>query len=319
MKEGDPVNVGQVLADRDRERARLSSQREQVQLSLSKIEQTKLLPPPDPLPVPEVQELPPNSYKEEEAQISGAELALQHAQRNYDLALSTSAFITQQVNLEMEKTKADAAQREVDLQQRKLDAIAKLKGLPPEVTSHETVVLDRKISERDQQQAKYNHAAAELQNAKEQRNAQLKSLTNEVEKARANVQLAQSHLQSAKAKRSYDEYQHSLTKARRTEEIHQFQQNQARQEQEYLQQQRDREFQIAQLNTKLGEIDQQLGELSTVSSPYAGFVKTIRTLGQNNQNLQFQITLAIGGAGNVKPNSSAEPFSTGHDMKKLFG
>lgn len=301
VREGDTVSAGQTLADRDKERARLSAAKEQIELSLKKIEQTELLPPPKPLPVPEMVELPPNSYKEEEAAISAAQLALEQATRNYELAMGTTPFITQQATVGMAASKVEAAQREVELQQRKLDAIATLENLPPEVAAHETEQLKRKSSEYDQQQAQYNYAAAELENAKNQRTAQLQTLANEITKAQANVKLAQSKLDSAKTKRNYDEYNHSLNKARRAEESNQFAQNQVRQQQEYSQQQREREFQIAQLKAKLGEIDQQLGELSIVKSPYAGTIRRIKNVGQDNQNLQFEITLVIGGDAAISP------------------
>ena len=296
VREGDTVSAGQVLADRDKERARLTAQREQIQLSLQKIEQTELLSPPKPLPVPEVAELPPISYKEEEAAISAAQLALEQATRNYELAMGTTPFITQQAMVEMEASKVEAAQREVDLQQRKLDAIATLKELPPEVSAHETEQLKRKTSEHEQRRAESNYAAAELKNAQEERTAQLKALADEVNKAQANVRLAQSQLDTARTKRGYDEYQHSITKARRAEETNQFNQSQVRQQQEYSQQLRDREFQLAQLKGKLGEIDQQLGELSTIKSPYAGTIRRIKNVSQTNQDLQFEVTLVVGGA-----------------------
>lgn len=294
VREGDTVSAGQVLADRDKERVRLTAQREQIQLSLNKIEQTELLSPPKPLPVPEVAELPPISYKEEEAAISAAELALEQAQRNYELAMQTTPFIKQQATVEMAQAKVTAQEREVDLQQRKLDAIATLKGLPPEVSAHETEQLKRKSSEYEQQRAESNYAAAELKNAQEERTVQLKTLADEVNKAQANVRLAQSRLDTARTKRGYDEYQHSITKARRAQETNQFNQNQVRQQQEYSQQLRDREFQVAQLQAKLGEIDQQLGELSTIKSPYAGTIRRIKNVSQTNQNLQFEITLVVG-------------------------
>jgi multidrug efflux pump subunit AcrA (membrane-fusion protein) len=301
VREGDTVSAGQILADRDKERARLTAQREQIQLSLNKIEQTELLSPPKPLPVPEVQELPPISYKEEEAAISAAQLALEQAQRNYELAMGTTPFITQQATVEMEASKVEAAQREIDLQQRKLDAIATLKNLPPEVAAHETEQLKRKTSEHEQRRAEHSFAAAELKNAQEERTAQLKALADEVGKAQANVRLAQSRLDTARTKRGYDEYQHSINKARRAEETNQFAQNQVRQQQEYSQQLRDREFQLAQLKGKLGEIDQQLGELSTIKSPYAGTIRRIKNVSQTNQDLQFEITLVVGGDRPISP------------------
>lgn len=310
VREGDTVSAGQVLADRDKERARLSAAKQQIELSLQKIEQAELLSPPKPLPVPEVAELPPISYKEEEAAISAAELALEQAQRNYELAMQTTPFIKQQATVEMAEAKVTAQGREVDLQQRKLDAIATLKNLPPEVSAHENEQLKRKSSEYEQRRAESNYAAAELKNAQEQRTAQLKTLADEVGKAQANVRLAQSRLDTAKTKRGYDEYQHSINKARRAEESNQFAQNQVRQQQEYSQQQRDREFQIAQLKAKLGEIDQQLGELSIVKSPYSGTIRRIKSAGQTNQNLQFEITLVVGsGSSNISPRTPTPSIS----------
>jgi multidrug efflux pump subunit AcrA (membrane-fusion protein) len=301
VREGDTVSAGQVLADRDKERARLTAQREQIQLSLNKIEQTELLPPPKPLPVPEVAELPPIFYKEEEAAISAAQLALEQAQRNYELAMQTTPFIKQQSSVEMAQAKVTAQEREVELQTRKLDAIATLKGLPPEVAAHETEQLKRKTSEHEQRRAEHSFAAAELKNAQEERTAQLKALADEVNKAQANVRLAQSRLDTARTKRGYDEYQNSITKARRAEETNQFNQSQVRQQQEYSQQLRDREFQLAQLKAKLGEIDQQISQLSIVRSPYAGTIRRIKNVSQTNQDLQFEITLVVGGDRPISP------------------
>ncbi len=308
VRENDTVTAGQIIADRDKERARLTAAKQQIELSLKKIEETELITPPKPLPVPDVQELPPISYKEEESAISAAELALQQAQRNYELAMGTTPFITQQATVDMASAKIEAAQREVELQARKIDAIANLEGLPPEITTHEAEQLKRKSSEYNQQKAEYDYAAAELENAKQQRTSQLQTLANEVSKAQANVQLAQSKLDTSKTKRGYDEYNHSLNKARRTEESNTFNQNQVRQEQEYSQQQRDREFQLAQLKAKLGEIEQQLGELSIVKSPYSGTIRRIKNVGQTNQNLQFEITLVVNGSNS--PRTSTSPTIT---------
>jgi multidrug resistance efflux pump len=319
VREGDTVSAGQILADRDKERARLTAQREQIQLSLNKIEQTELLAPPKPLPVPDVQELPPISYKEEEAAISAAQLALEQAQRNYELAMQTTPFIKQQATVEMAQAKVTAQEREVELQTRKLDAIATLDGLPPEVAAHETERLKRKTSEHEQQQAEYNYAAAELKNAQEERTAQLKALADEVNKAQSNVRLAQSKLDTARTKRGYDEYQNSITKARRAEESNQFNQNQVRQQQEYSQQLRDREFQLAQLKGKLGEIDQQLNQLSIVRSPYGGTIRRIKNVSQTNQDLQFEITLVVSSAPISPriPSSSPKPLTRPHNSNPI--
>ncbi len=58
------------------------------------------------------------------------------------------------------------------------------------------------------------------------------------------------------------------------------------------QHQRDREFQIAQLKAKIGDIDEKLLQLTSVTSPYSGTVRRIHWLGQSDRKLNVEITLA---------------------------
>lgn len=316
VREGDIVGAGQVLADRDKERQQLESQKAQVQLALEKIKGATLIPPPVPLAVPEVRELPPLSHVEEEAAIDAVRVALGQAQRNYELALSETALLTETAAVEAAQSEEEAAQREVELQQRKLDAIASLNGLPPEVVAHETEVLKRKMGERDRAEAKYRQKLAELENARAARTGRLKTLADEVGKVQANLKLAQSRLETVRDKRNYDEYQHSITKAQRIEESNQAAQAQARQQQEYQQQQRDRDFKTAQLEQQLAEVESKLLQLSTVRSPYSGTIRRIKQERQTDNTLSIELTLVRSDSTSASPsrsgNSAISPLGGGN-------
>ncbi|MBP0000925.1 MAG: hypothetical protein J7641_18330 [Cyanobacteria bacterium SID2] len=72
VAEGDFVEVGQILADRDRERQRLELQRDELQLSLDRLEAAIITPPLPPAPVPEMAQLPKANYQEQQARIDRA-------------------------------------------------------------------------------------------------------------------------------------------------------------------------------------------------------------------------------------------------------
>jgi multidrug efflux pump subunit AcrA (membrane-fusion protein) len=130
VREGDRVSIGQVLADRDNERKRLNSEKQEILNTIAFIEQT-----PRPLlkTAPPLTELPLVSYAEEEAAIQQADLKFSQAQRNYTNTLSNDPFITARANVDFARAGIEQAYREVELQQKKLEAIAQIQSLPPEM------------------------------------------------------------------------------------------------------------------------------------------------------------------------------------------
>ncbi|PSN19594.1 hypothetical protein C7271_06545 [filamentous cyanobacterium CCP5] len=95
--------------------------------------------------------------------------------------------------------------------------------------------------------------------------------------------------------------------AQRAEEENQQRLSYGEQLQQAEQRSRDREFQIAQLEANVQNLDTQLSELSTVTSPYAGTIRRIKWLGQSDNRLQVEITLAVGGPSD---DSASELFSS---------
>ena len=104
---------------------------------------------------------------------------------------------------------------------------------------------------------------------------------------------ADANLTAAKEARKVQEYEHSLTIARRSEESNQQALYAANQQQEYEAQLRDKEFQLAELQERISNVEKSLVDLTVVTAPYTGTIRRIKWLGQTNNLLQVEVTLAI--------------------------
>ncbi len=249
VREGDWVMAGQVLAERVRDRLRLSGQRRELLLQIARIKQP--IPAPAPLrSVPEVASLPAPSFLEQVAEV------------------------------ERMRLKAEAAQRNREAQQRKLDLLQSLPAseVPEAVMPHEQAVL----AERQRQ----------------------------VDQANAEVSLAQARLVKAQHDRQYQEYLHSLEVSKREIALQQAVLQHEQQLQERTQQERDREFQLAQLNAQLQALDAQLQALSSTRSPYSGKIRRIKWTGQMDQTLSVELSLSMAansGVGSPGDRPAVEP------------
>lgn len=282
VREGDRVTKGQVLSDRDLERRRLNRERMGILLTINKIEKT-------PLPVlrvaPELRELPSISYAIAETEIQQAEIKFTQAQRNLQNALSYDPFITAKANVDKAKAGIEQAVRSFELQQRKLDAVNGMKGLPPEMLEHETEKLRQRQSEQEAAQAQFEFYTAEYRQIEQARSQSIADLQNKVQLARAELEVAQARLRQAKEQREAQEYEHRITLARRAEE-----QNQAAIA--VANQKLEREFKLSQLQEQLSSVEEKLNAISQVRSPYNGIIKRVKTERQADNTLTVTLTLA---------------------------
>jgi len=317
VKQGDTVTAGEAIADRIEERTHLTAQRQTLELSLQEIQGKTIIKPSAPVTVPAVSELPPVSYAEEEAAITNAKLAVEQAQREFDQEQEKLKSAPLEESSAVRKAEVTVAekQRAVDLQNRKIDAVQGLKDLPPDVLVHEQEVLKQKQTELQQAQADLQQATAKEQAASRAQSDKLQQLSQAVEKAQSELQLAISKLQTAKDKRAYTEYEARITAARRVEEHNQVEQNYTRQLQEAEQHERDRSFQVTQIQDKIAEVDKQLSALSTIRSPYAGTIRLVKILGQNDKNLSVEVTLAVSNGNDNIPRISSGAKPTGGAIK----
>lgn len=82
-------------------------------------------------------------------------------------------------------------------------------------------------------------------------------------------------LQAARDKYERDKYQYSLELTRRQTN------------------QQEREFRLASLTAQLQNAETELGEITTIRSPYAGKVRRVRILGQNNLTITAEVIIDV--------------------------
>jgi hypothetical protein len=281
VREGDRVVKGQILSDRDLERKRLNRERMATLITINKIEKT---PVPTLKIAPELRELPPVSFAIAESEIQQAELKFTQAQRNLQNALSYDPFITAKANIDKARAGIESASRAFQLQQRKLDAVNGLKGLPQEMLEHETEKLRQKQTEQETAQAQFDFYTAEYRQIESQRSQSIADLQSKVQLARADLEVAQARLRQAKEDREAAEYGHRITLARRAEESNQAAIAVANQKLE-------REFKLSQLNEQLSGTEEKLNAIALVKSQYSGLIKRVKTQRQADNTITVLITL----------------------------
>jgi hypothetical protein len=281
IREGDRVTKGQILSDRDLERKRLSRERMATLITINKIEKTPL---PTLKIAPELRELPPVSFAIAESEIQQAELKFTQAQRNLQNALSYDPFITAKANIDKARAGIESASRVFQLQQRKLDAVNGLKGLPQEMLEHETEKLRQRSTEQETAQAQFDFYTAEYRQIESQRSQSIADLQSKVQLARADLEVTQARLRSAKESREAQEYEHRITLARRAEESNQAAIAVANQKLE-------REFKLSQLNEQLSGTEEKLNAIALVKSQYSGLIKRVKTQRQADNTITVLITL----------------------------
>jgi biotin carboxyl carrier protein len=162
----------------------------------------------------------------------------------------------------------------IDLQKRKIDLLGTMRPseVPPAMREHEDRIL---------------------------------------EKLYRDLELAKAEMKQAQEKRAHQEYEHSLSMARRAEEANQQRLMHSQQQQQAEQQRREKAFQEAQLQGQIEAIDAKLIDLSTVRSPYGGTIRRVKWLGQSDNRLTVEITLAVGGGDSRMDALSIQPTGPG--------
>jgi biotin carboxyl carrier protein len=285
VREGDPVTRGQVLSDKEEERNRLNRDKRERLLAIANVE-GQLVPTLQPAPA--LRDLPPISYAVEETAIQLAEIKLAQAQRNLATAVEADPFITARAKVDKSRADVEGAFRDFELQQRKLDAVNGLKGLPPEMLTHETEKLRQVKTILEGKEAELKFFQAEYNQVEGDRRKELTDLQSKVSIARGELEQAQSRLRAAKESWELAEYNHRVTISRRAEEENQVAINVANQK-------LDREFKLAQLREQLSAVEEKLNGIVQVKSPYSGTIKRIKFDRQTDGKLSVTLYLDTAG------------------------
>lgn len=138
VREGDVVNVGQLLSDRVKDRERLEAQKRQIEFQIQRLqlEIIKPLPPRQAVPIPD---LPPPSYLQEEAEV------------------------------DRQSVDAEIAGKDRENQQRMIDALQTLEPgtVPASTIPHEQSKFAQKDRELQRQISEQALAKGKLDKAKE--------------------------------------------------------------------------------------------------------------------------------------------------------
>ncbi len=295
VREGDIVVAGKVLADRVEERSQLTTALQALELEYKQLVNKTIPVPPPPVQVPALKSLPPISYDEEEAAITAGAAAIRQAEQAFQQQTQKikTPPIEESAALHRASVEVKNEERLVNNQKRKIDIVARLKDLPDAVMPHEQEVLKQKEASLKQVKADYELAQAKLSAATVAQTEKLLQLEFALEKARAEQKLAITKLQTKKDNRAYTEYKASITAAERAEQSNFASISHLRQLQQTDQQQRDRDYQLAQIKTKIATVKEKLSLVSFVTSPYSGTIKSIKVQKQTNNNLAVEITLAV--------------------------
>lgn len=186
-------------------------------------------------------------------------------------ALPHASYLEEEAAIERVKVSVDQAERTLQQKQQEIEYLRSLPNLNPLVLEHEQA----KLTELQQ-----DHTAAVR-----------------------DYQLAAGRLGKAQGETAYRKYQHTLSIAERVERANQVAMSYQRQWAEYEQRLRDRDYQVAQTQLKLDEVENALANLSVIRSPYAGRIRRIKWLGQGADGLlSAEVTLMVrSGAGTSLP------------------
>ena len=187
--------------------------------------------------------------------------------------------------------------------------ISEIKQLPPISYAQEEANIKLKqqeLEKANQALAVQQEKIAQLQAMKDEpgkdeqlqlilqhQQTKLEQLATALERAQIQLEIAQAHLTAAQEQRAYQEYQQQLEISRRAQLVAQQQLAWQQQEAETQRQLQLREYQKAQIQAQIQEINDAIIQLSQVRAPYPGTIKKIKWTGQSNHTLTVELTLAV--------------------------
>ena len=209
-----------------------------------------------------------------------------------------------------DRNRLEAQARQLNLTLQRLEQATITPPLPPATPPpiatptylEETAAIDRAKANVDQAEALITAKHQEMEYLGQLQN--LDPLVLEHEQAKL-AELQRNHTaavreyQLALGKRSTAEYDHSVTLAADVSSRSHAQLSYQRQWADFEQRLRDRDFQLAQTQLRVDEVNNAIANLAVVRSPYAGRIRRIKWLGQGSDGmLSAEITLMVrSGAG----------------------
>jgi hypothetical protein len=306
IKEGQTVTVNQLIADRKSERVALSTQLQEIKLSIERLKLAPSVSQVPPLGV-KVNGLPPKvSHMEEQTQIAAVTAKVRDLERKYILLESkTKITLPETQKVRGSKIAVEQASSKIARHQQKIDALKKLEDMDEAVKEHEQVKL-----------RELNRVLAETQNKLEQdiategiaKATQLSHLADakfEITGAQRELELARAKLATSLEKRRQLEFDYRIKEAEQGQQVQRFELERVRMMEVGKLAAHDREYQIAQLLLKKGQVQKQLETIGVVKTPHQGTIRRLKLVSQHSNVLRYEVVLVYNV--NPTPTPSSKP------------
>ncbi|GAX45785.1 hypothetical protein NIES4075_68060 [Tolypothrix sp. NIES-4075] len=311
IKEGDAIARGQVLIDNTPERERLDRQKKSILLQVENIK-SKTIPAPVKAPAqPGASNLPPAIFSEEKAAIAQCQLKLSQAKAILEGRTPLLQSDNPQVRAEMERAEAglQIATQKVQEQEQLIAGMRDMK-MQPAILQHEEAKLRQIQSEYEQTRSALDQSKAKLNSSAIEQQQELQQLQLAVKIAESELSLSMSRFTAAQSRRELLEYDANVESIKRSQYQAQLEQEFSRQQQQYAQSIREKDYQLAQLNISLANIEDKLAQIPLVRSPRDGYIRRVKPWIGNNGRYTTTITITSNLSSKNGNSSSASPASS---------
>jgi hypothetical protein len=293
VKEGQTVTANQLIADRKSERSTLSAQLQETNLA---IERLKAAPKVSQVPYSAVKALnslpPKTSYEEEQAQIKAATAKIGDLERKYVLAAAAArATLPETEKVRGSKIAVQQASEKIAKHQQKIDALKTLEDIDDAVKEHEQVKLRELNRALIEAQTKLEQEIATEGIARSTRLSHLADAQFQITEAQRDLQLARARLITATEKRRQLEFDDRTKQTERGEQVQRLELERVKLMETNKLASHDREYQVAQLMLKKGQIQKQLETIGVVRTPHQGTIRRVKLVTQHGNLLRYEVAL----------------------------
>jgi hypothetical protein len=293
VKEGQTVAANQLIAARQSERSTLTAQLQETNLSIEKLNAAPKVSQLPPAGVKTLNSLPPKtSYTEEQAQITAAAARVSDLQRKYALAQAgAEATLIETQKVRGSRIALKQAQEKIATHQQKIDALSTLDDIDEAVKEHEKVKLRELNRSLIEATTKLDQEIATENIAKATRTSHLADSQFEITGAQRELQLAKSRLATAIEKRKQLEFDYQVKGMEHTQQAQRIELERVKLQETSKLASHDREYQIAQLVLKKGQIQKQLSTIGAIRSPSQGTIRRVKLVAQHGSLLRYEVAL----------------------------
>jgi hypothetical protein len=281
VKEGQTVTANQLIADR------------QSDLSIERLKAAPKVSQVPPAAVKTLTSLPPKtSYEEEQAQIAAATARVGDLERKYVLAQAAArATLPETEKVRGSKIEVKQAEEKIARHQQKIDALKTLEDIDQAVKDHEQVKLRELNRALIEATTKLEQDIAIEGIAKATRSSHLADAQFQITEAQRELQLARARLITATEKRQQLEFDYQTKQTERGEQVQRLELERVRLQETGKLALHDREYQVAQLMLKKGQIQKQIETIGVVRTPHQGTIRRVKLVTQHGNLLRYEVAL----------------------------